>query len=109
MWRNFNAFVMFYFFSLLSKIVHFQVCWLLEDVIGSRAQVKWSDVIVSLENDIFGIAYTSTIRPGQSNSERFLVISLSRVAGKVEEGVTTKMCPDISHSQITGIRLKMVL
>ena len=76
-YRNSNSFVMFYLFWLLSKIGHFQVCWLIQDVIGSRAQVKWLAVIVSLENDIFGIAYTSTVRLTQSNSNRYLVKFLS--------------------------------
>ena len=75
--RNSNSFVMFYLFWLLSKIGHFQVCWLIQDVRGSRAQVKWLAVIVSLENDIFGIAYTSTVRPSQSNSNWYLVKFLS--------------------------------
>ena len=61
--RNSNSFVICYLFWLLSKIGHFQVCWLIQDVRGSRAQVKWLAVIVSLENDIFGIAYTSLSDP----------------------------------------------
>ena len=61
---NFKSIVMFYLFLLLSKIGDFQVCWQIQDVIGSRAQVRRSDVVVSLENDIFGIAYTSSVRSG---------------------------------------------
>ena len=109
-YRNSNSFVIFYLFWLLSKIGHFQVCWLIQDVRGSRAQVKWLAVIVSLENDIFGIAYTSTVRLTQSNSNWYLVKFLSR------ENFYTTMSPQecvlmvalhFSGNQMTGIKLEM--
>ena len=111
-YRNSNSFVMFYLFWLLSKIGHFQVCWLIQDVRGSRAQVKWLAVIVSLENDIFGIAYTSTVRLTQSNSNWYLVKFLSRenfIRRCHHKNVSWRWFYIFGGNQMTGIKLEMDL